>query len=402
MKPLVGVAALLAGTGAYPTGYTRPCPVVPMPRHGGTVQEPGPYTISLMAQGKAVDYYEAASTAPYTLTLSGPAFRGFIIACFAGAEASDFTATKAGALSAADQLSQPMGACEGGWTHVSRETKSNVTFDFTATVASGPVTCWALVVTSEEGSNYNVQLTVNESTGAAEMTTMTQQPSARTPAEPAVSVSPAAAPLPSGGLAPRTGESDSKPPAGTSIPENGSNDAEPSKASENASQQHPDSYSGMGYSSHGNTWQYLRHGESSGDSAAYGAYPHHRRHHRDSQYHHPHHHKYSEWDRHPSSSSWGHPDQYPPTGNDLWQHGPSDRWQWRHPHTGPSYYADSGPKEGHSSQKEGHSSSYAYRQQQGGYQLQPESQSQQLHEWSHPADFDCSYYQQPRQGGWRR
>lgn len=181
---LLAAAARLPRSAAYPDGYVAPCPTViggggpdAVPHHGRTVSTPGPFELSLSYDGHAVPVgYNPDAPSFYTLLLSGPGMRGFIVAAFAGGGGADaltsFGAPKAGSLVPAEELSQPMGACAGGLTHTSPEVKTAATFRWFprggggssggggGADAAGPVTFWAVVVTAADGVNYQLRLTV--------------------------------------------------------------------------------------------------------------------------------------------------------------------------------------------------------------------------------------------------
>jgi hypothetical protein len=163
---------------AYPTGYAGyGCPgalgdVAGVPAHGAaTFNAPGGFSLGLADAATGANATSYAPGRAYTLTLGGDgnAFRGFIVAPFAGRAASAFDAPKAGRLapSSAGGGAQPMRSpgCDGGLTHVDNARKTGAAFAWTPPGPGeaghgGTVTFWALVVPSLRAFNWQVRLTV--------------------------------------------------------------------------------------------------------------------------------------------------------------------------------------------------------------------------------------------------
>ena len=166
------VNQFLAAVRSHPDGYTGRCPAEfgsasGIPAHGlATLQGSGVFRLALSHDGGApVTVYNAAETAPYALTLSGGTFRGFVIASMAGDSVGpSFEGARRGLLAPADDAtSQSMGDCEG-LTHINNAARTSQNFSWTPSPPGGAVTFWAVVVTSYHGFNYQVKLTLQDST----------------------------------------------------------------------------------------------------------------------------------------------------------------------------------------------------------------------------------------------
>ena len=161
-------SCLLLLAHAYPDGYgTASCPgavggAARIPPHGAVSNLAGPYSLALSRRGVPVAGYGGGEL-NYTLRLAGGTFRGFILAALAGAAPQRFDAAPLGALAPVGaEAGQPM-ACAAGYTHTTSAAKTRAEWRWAPPApGSGPVTFWAVVVTTGAGTHAQVRLVVPE------------------------------------------------------------------------------------------------------------------------------------------------------------------------------------------------------------------------------------------------